>query len=143
MTLQAKLTLGSVLLATLIVTLVSAVDLGNLMQFQFNTTLERAELIKSFATETVKDELKRAHPKPWREALHDKDLHEKLLKLLTQASIIEIALVATEQQEVVTSTNDAHVGLPAAAYPDFEPLVKKAGWLEKVRILMKKEPVYY
>ena len=46
MTLQAKLTLGSVLLATLIVTLVSVVDLGNLMQFQFKTTLERAELVK-------------------------------------------------------------------------------------------------
>src|SRR5437588_9071608 len=124
MTLQAKLTLGSVLLATLIVTLVSVVDLGNLMQFQFNTTLERAELIKSFATEAVKDALNRAHPTPWREAMRDPALHARLLKLLTQASIIEIALVATDRQEFLTSTNDAHQGLPAPSYPDFEPLVK-------------------
>src|SRR4051794_31641292 len=99
MTLQAKLTLGSVLLATLIVTLVSAVDLGNLMQFEFNNTLERAELIKSIATEAVKDVLNRARPTPWREALRDQALHAKLIPLLTQASIIEIALVATDQNE--------------------------------------------
>ena len=35
MNLQAKLTLGSVLLATLIVSFISAVDLGNLMQLEF------------------------------------------------------------------------------------------------------------
>src|SRR3954470_5756399 len=97
MTLQAKLTLGSVLLATLIVTLVSVVDLGNLMQFQFKTTQERAELIKSFATEEIKDALNRPRPTGLREALRDDALKEKLTRLLTQASIIEIALISTDK----------------------------------------------
>ena len=69
MTLQAKLTLGSVLLATLIVTLVSVVDLGHLMDFQFNNMLERSELIKWAATDAVKDALTRPPLRPYREAL--------------------------------------------------------------------------
>jgi hypothetical protein len=80
MTLQAKLTLGSVLLATLIVTLVSAVDLGNLMDFQFHNMLERSELIKWVATEAVKDALNRPPPTPYRE-LRYPALHAKLLHL--------------------------------------------------------------
>src|SRR5258707_6672485 len=128
MTLQAKLTLGSVLLATLIVTLVSMVDMGHLMEFEFKTTLERAELIKSFAADAVKDTLNKPNPKPYREALRDPVLNNKLVKLLTQAYILEIELVSTENEEVLTSTIGAHVGLPAPSYPNFGPLVKKAGW---------------
>jgi len=144
MTLQAKLTLGSVLLATLIVTLVSAVDLGNLMQFQFKTTQERAELIKSFAIEEVKDALNRLRATPWRMALRDDTLNAKLVKLLTQGSILEIALVSPgKPEEVFASTTSAHIGLPAASYPDFEPLVTRGGWLQKVKILMKKDPAYF
>ncbi len=66
MTLQAKLTLGSVLLATLIVTLVSAVDLASLMQMQLTSTLERAEVIKESATEAVKDAFGRLPQAPYR-----------------------------------------------------------------------------
>ena len=43
MNLQAKLTLCYVLLAVLMVTIISAVDLGNDMQAQFEATLNGAE----------------------------------------------------------------------------------------------------
>src|SRR5262249_11229159 len=107
MTLQGKLTLGSVLLATLIVTLVSVVGLGNLMELQFRNNLERAELIKTEATEPVKDALNRPN-RPnltLREALRDPALFDRLLKLSTQSkSILEIAIVADGTNEVLAST---------------------------------------
>ena len=53
MTLQAKVTLGSVLLATIIVTLVSGVDLGSFMELQLQATLERADVIKDVAKDAV------------------------------------------------------------------------------------------
>ena len=144
MTLQAKLTLGSVLLATLMVTLISVVDLGNLMELQFRNTLERTELVKSVAVEAVKDTLNRPRPQPWREALRDSDLNTKLLKLSTKAkSTLEIALVSKDTGEVISSTVREHIGVPAPPNPDFEPLVNNAGWFQKLRVLMKKEPAYY
>ena len=71
MTLQAKLTLGSVLLATLMVGLISTVDLRNVMQLEFEFTLERADLVMELATAEVKDALNRPTPTPYREALRD------------------------------------------------------------------------
>jgi len=112
MTLQTKLTLGSVLLATLIVTLVSAVDLGNLMQVQFTSTLDRAELVKGVATEAVKDTLNRPRQPVMREALQDPGLTERLLKLVGQSkSISEILIVAQPPPEIVlASTVTEHLG---------------------------------
>jgi signal transduction histidine kinase len=144
MTLQAKLTLGSVLLATLIVTLISAVDLGNLMQFQFESTLERAKLIQSVATEAVKDTFNRSRPLPTRTALSDPALKERLLRLVTEGkSILEIAVVSTERDEVLTSTVAEHIGQPAPPTPNFEPLVTKGSWFQKLKVLLKKNPQYY
>src|SRR5229473_879599 len=112
MTLQAKLTIGSVLLATLIVMLVSAVDLGNQMQSQFESTLERAKLIEWVAAQTVKDSLNRPHLSPMGDALRDPALNDRLLDLLGQApSILEIAAVSAvskDTRDVLASTTAAH-----------------------------------
>ena len=59
MNLQAKLTLGYVLLATLMVAVISAVDLGNVMKLQFDATLERAETLRTVAADQVKSALNR------------------------------------------------------------------------------------
>ena len=42
MNLQAKLTLGSVVLGVLMVSVISAMDFGNYVQQQFEATLQRA-----------------------------------------------------------------------------------------------------
>src|SRR5438874_773178 len=54
MNLQAKLTLGYVLLAVAIVSIISGLDLSTNMQQQFEATLERAEIINPVATKFVK-----------------------------------------------------------------------------------------
>jgi hypothetical protein len=69
MNLQAKLTLGYVLLATAMVAIISAVNLGTEMQQQFDATLERAEILKTVAADQVKSALNRQLKVPLREAL--------------------------------------------------------------------------
>src|ERR1035441_8543591 len=69
MTLQAKATLGSVLLATIMVTLVSGVDLGSFMDLGLEATLERADVIKDVAKDAVIDALNRRRDVELREAL--------------------------------------------------------------------------
>ena len=53
MTLQTKVTFGSVLLATVVVTAISGVNLGSFMDLELESTLERADVIKGVATDEV------------------------------------------------------------------------------------------
>src|ERR1039457_7736933 len=82
MTLQTKVTFGSVLLATVVVTAVSGVDLGRFMDLELETTLERADVIKGVATGEVTDTLNRRRDVVLREALRDPELKRRLLNLL-------------------------------------------------------------
>ena len=145
MTLQAKLTLGSVLLATLIVGLISTVDLRNVMQLEFEFTLERAELVKKLATAEVIDALNRQLKNvPLREAVRDRQLAAKLLKLLTSSrqAIIEIAMVSANEKEILASTVQNRLG-PITSPPDFAPLVRSAGWYEQLKVLMRSDAQSY
>ena len=67
MKLQAKVTLGSMLLAIIIVVLVSGVDVGSFMDFQLQSTLERAAGIKDVAKDAVIETLNRRHDVSLRE----------------------------------------------------------------------------
>ncbi|HMC59871.1 MAG TPA: hypothetical protein VKJ01_11825, partial [Candidatus Solibacter sp.] len=145
MTLQAKLTLGSVLLATLIVGLISAVDLGNIMQMEFYSTLDRADLVTSQASEAVKEAVNRQRNTTMREAVRDSALTEKLRRLVTASkAILEIALVEPETNEILGDTlpnRPDNIAVPQN--PDFRHLVKDTGWLAKVRVLMRSDVQYY
>jgi signal transduction histidine kinase len=141
MTLQAKLTLGSVLLATLIVGLISAVDLGNVMQLEFESTLDGAELLKSQATFAVTEALNRLPRSiPLSEAVRDQDLTDRLRKLVTASrAILEIAIVEPGTNEILADTLPTRVGTIAIPNKDFVPLVKETDWLAKLRVLMRSD----
>jgi signal transduction histidine kinase len=145
MSLRAKLTLASVLLATLIVAAVSLVDLSSLVQSQFQSTLERAELVKDVATEALKDTLNRPGGPSMQEGLHDPVLLQRLNKLLGQSKTLsEIALVAPlPSNTVLVSTVIDHVGQPTPDVADFQEFVDKANMWDKARLLANKEPVYF
>ena len=94
MNLQAKLTLGYVLLAVAIVSIISGLDLSTNMQQQFDATLERAEILNPVATKFVKRTLNSRLTVPLREALRDNVLAADLLDLVTKTgAILEIAVV--------------------------------------------------
>src|SRR5207302_6003945 len=141
MKLQAKLTLGSVALATVLVTGLSAVGLDNLMRLQFRHVLERAELIKSAATDAVIDTLNRERSKPLPDVLRDPTLNKQLVALLTSyKAILDITLVSADTNETLASALGAsHAG----SIPDFAPLVRGGSSLQQLRVLMRQEPQSY
>ncbi|MCX6632120.1 MAG: hypothetical protein NTW28_31305, partial [Candidatus Solibacter sp.] len=143
MTLQTKVTLGSVLLATVIVTVVSVVDLGSFMDLKLQATLERAEVIKGVANYEVIDTLNRRRDVALREVLRDPELKRKLVNLLRSTNgVLSIDMVSAENQEVLASTLDNRIG-STAYHPDFSTLVHQRGWFEKLNVLLSKDPRYY
>ena len=135
MTLQAKLTLGSVLVATLLVGIIAVVDLGNEMQRQFDTTLERADLLRNVATKMVVQSLNRQRTVPLREALREADLVNGLVDIMTAShAVLEIAVVSP-QNEILADSDPNRLGLASPPYPEFRPATVGTGWFAKVRIL--------
>src|ERR1039457_3926246 len=135
MTLQAKATLGSVLLATIMVTLVSGVDLGSFMDLGLEATLERADVIKDVAKDAVIDALNRRRDVELREALGDAELKGKLLSLLRSPNgVLSIDMVSADKREVLASTLGNRVGVSTASDPDFGKLVRERSWFEKLRV---------
>src|SRR5262249_22716557 len=79
-----------------------------------------------------------------RAALRDPAFKDRMLRLVTQGkSILEIAVVSTDGDEVLFSTIPAHIGHPAPKTPEFEPLVTKSGLIEKLKVLLNKSPEHY
>jgi len=82
MKLQTKVTLGSVLLATTIVVIVSSVDLYGVMQLRLQSTYDRAELIKDAALVFVTDTVNSHRDLSLSQALEDEDLNRRLFNLM-------------------------------------------------------------
>jgi signal transduction histidine kinase len=143
MTLQTKVTYGSVLLATVIVTTVSGVDLHSFMELELQATLERAEVIKGSAMADIIYTLNLRRDVALREALRDPELTGKLLTLLrSRNGVLSIDMVSAQNQEVLASTLDNRIG--RTFYPtDFSTLVLQRGWFEKLNVLLSKDAHYY
>jgi signal transduction histidine kinase len=143
MTLQNKVTFGSVLLATVIVTIVSGVDVGSFMDLELQATLERAEVIRDVAKDAVIDTLNRFRDVALRDVLRDPELKRKLVNLLGSLNgVLSIDMVAADNQEVLASTLENRIGSKANE-PDFSKLVQQRGWFEKLNVLLFKDRRYY
>jgi signal transduction histidine kinase len=143
MNLQARLTLYFVLLAVLLVSVISAVDLAHDIQLQFDATLDRAESLRRFATDIVVTTVARQPDKSLREALRDPDL-TKLLQdtMLASSAIQEIAVVAPDNEVLADSLPDHPLGEHLPRYKNFTPVVTSTSWYQKLTILYDKT-LYY
>ncbi len=137
MNLQAKLTLGYVLLVVLIVSLISGLDLATNMKQQFEATLERAEVLNPAATKYVKRTLNSQITVPQRTALRDETLAADLLELVTNAgAVLEIAVVDAKTNEILADSDTSRIGQNAGPYDNFRDLVHRAGFIEKANLLL-------
>lgn len=144
MNLQAKLTLGYVLLVVLIVSIISLLDLSTNMKQQYDSTLERAKVLNPVATKYVKRTLNSQITVPLREALRDKSLAADLLDLLTNArAVLEIAVVDPKTNEILADSDAGRIGQFAGPYGDFEEFVRRLGVWEKAKLLIPSEQEYY
>jgi signal transduction histidine kinase len=143
MNLQAKLTLGYVMLAVLMVSVISIVDFANNVQQQFESTLRFADEINPVAAKFVKRTINKT-TKSFREALRDKELYGDLLDLVVDANpILEIAVIDPKNSEVLADTDPTRLGEIVGPYPDFRQLVKEVGPIGKIKVLYSHTPQYY
>jgi signal transduction histidine kinase len=136
MTLQAKLTLGTVLLATVIVAVISAVYLGSIMDLQYESALREAGRVGDVALRYVEDAANSASPDvPLADALAGGRLTDQLeTEVAASTEIVEVAVV------------DANGYILADNFPDrrgqriqlYEKLaaVVRASWLKKLKVLL-------
>ena len=139
MTLQAKLTLGTVLLVTIVVALISAVDLGDIMQNEFEHTLQRAGVVQLVATDDVKQALNRPQALPFPGALQTPELFDRLRSVMAASpEIFEVAVVNQDGKILADSFADRQ-GETCPSYPDLAPLVNQAGWFDQLRVLLGRD----
>jgi signal transduction histidine kinase len=142
MNLQAKLTLGAVLLETLIVGTISAVDLGNAMQIEFEAARKPADVVRQVAGDYVKETLNRMRDKPLRVALRDPALSQWLNDVMTASDgLFEIAVV-DPHNEILADTETSRLGVFEPPYPDFQTLLADT-WLDKVSLLASRKNSLY
>jgi signal transduction histidine kinase len=142
MTLQAKLTLGTVLLVTIVVALISAVDLGDIMQNEFEHTLQLARVVQALATDSVKQALNGPQALPFPGALQTPELFDRLRSVMAASPVIfEVAVVNADGEILADSFADRQ-GEACPRYPDLTPLVNQAGWFDKLRVLLGRNAGY-
>src|ERR1017187_3940261 len=142
MTLQAKLTLGTVLLVTIVLALISAVDLGDIMQNEFEHTLQLARVVQALATDSVKQALNGPRALPFPGALQTPELFDRLRSVMAASPVIfEVAVVNADGEILADSFADRQ-GEACPRYPDLTPLVNQAGWFDKLRVLLGRNAGY-
>src|SRR5580658_2841628 len=132
MTLQAKLTLGTVLLATFIVAIISAVYLGNIMDLQFESAQREAGRVGDVALRYVRDAANSASPDvPLTDALASSLLTDQLkTEVAASTEIVEVAVV--DGNGTILADNNPNLrGQLIQPLGELSNLVR-AGWLQKV-----------
>jgi hypothetical protein len=141
MNLKARLTLSFVLLAVLLAGTISCVDLAGEINQQFAATLERAENLRTLASDLVGLSLNRQRTKPLGEAVRDPEVSTLLRDtMLASHAIVEIAVLSPENEILADSIPD-EIGKVLLPYDDFRPVVTDNGWYGKWRMLRVKK--YY
>ena len=142
MNLRLRLTLAFALVNVLMVAFLSAVDLANELQVQFQSTLDRAWSVCTFATDMVKSSLNRQLATPLDQALQDQDLANMLRDNMAKASaILEIAVVS-ENDRILADSIAENVGKIMPRYATFQSVVTDTGWYGKLEMLNAKAKYY-
>jgi len=140
MNLQARLTLSFVLLAVLLAGTISCVDLAGEINQQFAATLERAENLRTLASDLVGLSLNRQLTKPLAEAVRDPEVSTLLRDtMLASHAIVEIS-VLNPQNEILADSIPDEIGKILLPYHDFRD-VTKTSWYSKWLLLWEKQ--YY
>ena len=137
MTLQAKLTFGTVLLATVIVTINSAVYLGSIMDLRFAVAYGEANRVRDISQEYVTDALN-SHPQsPVSELLASDRLTQQLeTEVGFHKEIVEVAVTNADNEILADNFPErrGHDMPPLQSVSRLDPLMQ-AGWLAKFKVL--------
>ena len=142
MKLQLRLTLWSVVVMALIVTSVSALDLSDEINRQFDVTLKRAVSIRRLVVSAVK---RSYNPKlePAASVRNNAALTAEIHDLFSEYSLLEIA-VCDQHNLILASTDDTPVKRWAPDINDknFEALVTRGSVWQKLQVLLRNPAAY-
>src|SRR6266566_2234388 len=147
MTQRIRLALISVCLVALLTGSISIYYLKTEIEKQFQFGLQRADLMKSLAADSVARSLD-LHPSiPIPQALlSDSDLADRLRTIMAVSrSLLEITICDNQNRVLLSTDTSRHPGDPFPAdYPDYGRLASQSALYEKIRVLRdERTPKYY
>src|SRR6476659_5494080 len=147
MTRRIRLTLISVCLVALLTGTISAYYLKTEIDKRFQFALQRADIMKSLAADSVMRILDQHPALPIPEALaSDADLSDRLRKIMSvSGNLLEITICDPRNRVLLSTDASRHPGDPFPAdYPDYSYLATRSQLLEKIHVLRDEgTPKYY
>ncbi len=144
MTLQAKLTLGTVVLATVIVAINSAVYLGSIMDLQFESALRTALRVGDTALRHVVDAGNSRPDLSLSDALTNDRLTERLeTEVALDNEIVEVAVVDATSGEILADNFPDRRGLQLHQPIESLEHLAHASWRQKLRVLLSHNIEHY
>ena len=146
MTLQAKLTLWTVLLATGIVAIISVVHLGKIMELRYSDALVEAGKVRDITVQYVKDAVNNHPELPLSEALGSDRLTQLLeIQVGFHTEIVEVAVV-NEAGDILTDNFAERRGqhmTPDVKNSQELTVLVQSGWLRKAEVLWSRNNDHY
>jgi signal transduction histidine kinase len=143
---RARLTLISVGLVALLTGFISAYYLKTDIEKHFQVSLDRADVMKSLAVDSVVRSTERESILPVSETLaNDADLAARLRKIMTvSGSLLEIAVCDRHNNVLLSTDTSRREGDPFPLdYPDYAQLANRASLRQMIRVMMDRTPKYY
>jgi signal transduction histidine kinase len=145
MSLQSRLTLWAIGLIALIVCIASALDVGSEFSRRFAATKHDAQLILQFVEEFVRYAVDRDPNAENAQVAIEQGVPDLSanLKALMQGSppLVEIA-VCDRRQRVIGDSDAARIGGTCPSLPEWNDVVARSNWFDKLRLLWRDEGRY-
>jgi len=142
--LQARLTVWSIVVMTLIVATISALDLTDELDRQFEITLRRSASIWRLAASAVNRSVLRKSKVP-NPALvqNDPGLTEEFRQLLAESGPIVAIAVCNADGTILNDADTGRIGQKFAAGTDeFRDLMKRTHWWDRLQVLRRDDGIY-
>src|SRR5271170_6661449 len=144
---RARLTLGMVSMVALLTGSISAYYVGIGIGKQFQHALDRADLLKKLAADSVRRSLEEQSTLSVEDALtRDTDLADRLSNIMAVSRVLLEITVCDARNRVMISTDATRrAGDPFPEdYPDYEQLAGRSNLLQKIATLRPENlPRYY
>ena len=146
MSLQARLTLWSILLTAIVVGLVSLIDLTSEINRQFFSTQNDAELIRRLAEEFTRHSIDRNPGAPSASAAVSKDsawLSGQLLSLMrVMKPVSDISVCDDSGSRILADSHIEHIGQTCPSAPVWSQVMERASWFDRMMLLWRDEKAY-
>ena len=142
MRLQLRLTLWSILVMTVVVTLISAIDMVGEIKSQFDLALTRSLPVGFVVTAVQKAVERTPRPTATASVREDPQLSQQLAQILAEGQFIAEIAVCDLNGNILSDSDSDHKGTKLPESEDFAEFVKKSPWWEKLRVLLKGQKTY-